>query len=48
LNRELQLKREQLVAEIDLKRQQSAAQIMMNAQVTNARTSQVEVGGEPG
>jgi Skp family chaperone for outer membrane proteins len=48
LNRELQLKREQLVAEIDLKRQQSAAQIMMNAQVTNAKTSQVEIGGQPG
>jgi hypothetical protein len=48
LNRELELKREQLNAELALKRQQSAAQIMMNAQVTNARTSQVEVGGEPG
>lgn len=48
LNRELDLKREQLVAELDLKRQQSVAQIAMNAQVTNARTSQVEVGGEPG
>ncbi len=48
LNRELDLKREQLIAELDLKRQQSVAQIAMNAQVTNARTSQVEVGGEPG
>lgn len=48
LNRELDLKREQLAAELDLKRQQSAAQIMMNTQVTNARTSQVEVGGMPG
>lgn len=48
LNRELGLKREQLVAELDLKRQQSAAQIAMNAQVTSARTSQVEVGGQPG
>jgi hypothetical protein len=48
LNRELDLKREQLIAELDLKRQQSVAQIAMNAQVTNAKTSQVEVGGEPG
>ncbi|MBX5206698.1 phage portal protein [Rhizobium sp. NZLR11] len=48
LNRELELKRQQLIAELNLKRQQSEAQIVMNAQVTNARTSQVEVGGEPG
>lgn len=48
LNRELALKRQQLDAELALKRQQSAAQIMMNAQVTNARTSQVEIGGQPG
>jgi len=48
LNRELELKREQLMAELHLKRQQSAAQIAMNAQVTNAQTSQVEIGGQPG
>lgn len=48
LNRELDLKREQLVAELALKRQQSEAQIMMNAQVTSAKTSQVEIGGQPG
>jgi len=48
LNRELDLKRQQLEAELQLKRNQSAAQIAMNAQVTNARTSQVEIGGQPG
>ncbi|QIG73693.1 portal protein [Rhizobium phage RHph_N2] len=48
LNRELQLKRDQLMAELDLKRQQSAADIALNAHVATQRTSQVEVGGEPG
>lgn len=48
LNRELQLKREQLVAELELEREQSMAELALNAQISQQRTSQVEVGGEPG